>query len=133
MLATFGKNFLEDTMTKIAFENNLYFEFYCNIIELLENTKQKAIEYGVDVKNIMEAYEMIKLGVEEEDPKEASERGGYEADKKALEDIVYYKRKCLDEYYIRERINNYEKKQKVKEQIKAEFKKIFDNVKELFG
>ena len=122
-------------------ENNFNCAFYCDILTLLENSKEEAKKHGVDVKYIMKLYEESKMPEEEqkEDPKEASERAWYEVDKRALEDIVYYKRKCLDEYYIRQRIIDYEKKQKEKEQKKneqkeekAKFNSIFNNVKELF-
>lgn len=112
-------------------ENNFNCEYYLDILALQENVKEESIQCGVNVKNLLELYEKRKLGIVEEEDEE--ERKWYEIDKRALEDILYYKRKCIDEYYIKERIEKYEQKQKVKEQIKAEYNTIFDIIKELFG
>ena len=70
--------------------------------------------------------------METKSEEEKQERKWYEIDKKALEDILYWKRKCLDEYFIRERIKNYEEKHKEKDQEKSEYMTIFDNIMKLF-
>ena len=69
----------------------------------------------------MEFFENVKLGLTESE-EEAQERKWYEIDKRALEDILYYKRKCLDEHFIRERIIKYEKKHKEKDQDYRQYK-----------
>ena len=112
-------------------ENNFDLQYYREILALQEKVKDKATEYGVDVKNLMEFFENVKLGLTESE-EEKEERKWYEIDKRALEDILYYKRKCLDEYFIRERIINYEEKHKKKDQEKSEYMTIFDNVMKLF-
>ena len=111
--------------------NNFDCEYYHEILALQEKVKDEAIDYGVDVKNLMEFFENVKLGLTESE-EEKEERKWYEIDKRALEDILYYKRKCLDEYFIRERIINYEKNHKKKDQEKSEYMTIFDNVMKLF-
>ena len=111
--------------------NNFDCEYYHEILALQEKVKDEATEYGVDVKNLMEFFEKVKLGLTESE-EEKQERKWYEIDKKALEDILYWKRKCLDEHFIRERIINYEEKHKKKDQEKSEYMTIFDNVMKLF-
>ncbi len=111
--------------------NNFDLQYYREILALQEKVKDKATEYGVDVKNLMDFFENVKLGLTESE-EEKQERKWYEIDKKALEDILYWKRKCLDEYFIRERIKNYEEKHKKKDQEKSEYMTIFDNVMKLF-
>ena len=111
--------------------NNFDCEYYHEILALQEKVKDKATEYGVDVKNLMEFFENVKLGLTESE-EEKQERKWYEIDKRALEDILYYKRKCLDEHFIRERIIKYEQRHKEKDQEKSEYMTIFDNVMKLF-
>jgi len=89
-------------------ENNFNCAFYCDILILLENSKEEAKKHGVDVKYIKKLYEESKMPEEEqkEDPKEASERAWYEVDKRALEDIIYdskflKKRKDIDEIWVK--------------------------------
>ena len=107
-------------------------EYYIDLTELEENIKKEAINYGVNIRDLIQSYENIKLG-NIESKEEEEERKWYEIDKRALEDIVYYNRKCLDKFYIEERIKNYEEKQKIKEQIKEKYKSIFDAVDKLFA
>ena len=114
-------------------DNNFDCEYYHEILDLQEKVKEDATQYGVDVKNLMEVFEKVKLGLtENEEEEQEQERKWYEIDKKALEDILYWKRKCLDEHFIRERIKNYEEKHKMKDQQKSEYKAIFDNIMKLF-
>lgn len=110
-------------------ENNFDEEYYFNILELIKNFKEEAINYGVDVNKLMKKYEDIKLGVPE---KEDEEKLWYEIDKKALERELYWNLKTYDQYFIRERIKKYEEKQKEREPIKAENKSLFDNVQKFF-
>ena len=62
------------------------------------------------------------------------ERLWYEVDKRAYESEC--KMKTYDQYFIRERIKNYEEKLKrreqIKEQLKAEMKSIFNNIQKFF-
>ena len=99
-----------------------------------DNVKHEAKEAGVHahVYYLLNLYENIKLGIQPTDIKE-TDRWLYEADKQALEDIIYYKRKCLDEFFIRERIKNYEEKKKNEDQVKEKYMPIFEKIKELFG
>ena len=112
-------------------ENNFDEEFYFNILMLIKNFKEDAKNYGVDVQMLMKKYEDIELGVPEEVDEE---RLWYEVDKRAYESEC--KMKTYDQYFIRERIKNYEEKLKrreqIKEQLKAEMKSIFNNIQKFF-
>ena len=104
-----------------------------NIIKS-RSPKPDILSQTEDSLYIIKLQKSLNLKKEKTNSKEEEEeRKWYEIDKRALEDIVYYNRKCLDKFYIEERIKNYEEKQKIKEQIKEKYKSIFDAVDKLFA
>ena len=51
-------------------DNNFDCEYYHEILDLQEKVKEDATQYGVDVKNLMEVFKKVKLGLTENEEEE---------------------------------------------------------------